>query len=242
MTAEILHSTSTIDTTAVDAMERARDHRELRKTWLQKGLGIGAIILAGGLAALAIFFGSSFLLRSLNEVYIPGPQGIEGKAGETGKQGEPGVAGPAGKDGRDGMNGKDGRDATAQPVTPWSNPANPLPNPPNLTVNVQNFTIFNEDTSDAPRFRVVTGWIYDKATDTMPSKQHCYISKPPVISVQIALNGKPERISDQSLAQADLTRSDISTSLLKCQWFNGVKPSASDLPPPPSSGKPTLKF
>jgi hypothetical protein len=241
MTTEALHSTATIDTSAVDALERSRDQRLMRKAWLQKGLGIAAIVLAAGFGLTMVAFGASLIVEKANYVYLPGPKGEDGKSGENGQQGLPGVPGPKGEQGQP---GRDGRDGVSPQPTPWNNPAAPSPAPaPNSTVEVQDFEIFNQNMTNMPRYAVITGWHYEKSTDTVPDKQHCYIRIGKIYSITIAHDGKPDRLSLADLAPAGLDLSDVAAALPLCKWYPGTpnKP-VSTVPDTKPLPKPDLKF
>src|SRR5262249_37584244 len=145
------------------------------KTWLQKGVGLGALALAIGLAILAICWGIAEIVEKNNYVFLPGPPGVDGINGEDGKDGKDGMDGRNGLDGRDGKDGKDGKDGVTPPPAPWNNPANAGKFEGN-NKEVTNYSIFHWNRS-VPDIPVATGWSYKSANDTQPSAQHCYIEK-----------------------------------------------------------------
>ena len=202
-------------------MTAAATTAHTRAAMLRSGLGIGAVMLAAGLALTGIVWAASLLKDQPPPMLIDKPVIVDREKPvivekeklvvvEPKVIEKPVPAPPAGEAERkaDEIRDRLVRDQRQSGKT------------------VTNFTIFHRaDMATFPHLSVMTGWDYQTTEANAPARQFCYVDNHRTgLSYALSHGGKP-RPFDAAMAQrVGVTTAEVSAAFAHCRWFTGVAP------------------
>lgn len=91
---------------------------------------------------------------------------------------------------------------------------------------VTNFTIFHEaEMATLPHLAVVTGWNYETAEARTPVGQFCYVQNHRTgLNYQFSNGGKLKPFDADMAERVGVTAGEIAAAVPLCRWFTGVAP------------------
>jgi hypothetical protein len=192
---------------------RLKAEAEKRVALFKAGLGIAVGAVGIGVAALLALWGVSLLSRVPSYAEDPPIAISRGRL-----QAQPAPASTPSAD----------QPTDQQRATTGGPSTQPVPPSTSGGKTVVEFVVFKYRELDG--LNVTTGWAYHHPEDNAPFQQHCYISMPNGLNLNIAFDREPTPIDAALASKLRIANETVRKALDQCVWFSGTSDNIKDKP------------